>query len=858
MRSPLNYREQTDEILVALTLTRDESAFEELVKRHQRAALLVAQNVTRNLYTAEDAVQDAFLCAWQRLDTLKDPARFGAWVCRIAKYRAINLAKRYRDYIPFDEVENYIEDAREDLSGYYDDKLETEILRGCVERLSEKIGTVIRLHYFEGLSISDIAKRTRLAEGTVKSRLAAGREQIRKELGYMDKNNANETLVEAVMRRVEEFKQWRLKNSKKGFEEDYKDVLAQVEGLPDSEKKFYAMADVLRLGYWYLSGDKTDEMREKLREAAIKGNNKDVLATCFYYDVDKYSGQERVEYVYQTLIPELLRYGLDKEVAYHHYWLGNDHFDRKEYDNARKEFNLAIETGAENPLYVALARSTLGVMDGLGEALADRTGYFIHTTSEELVRMGDKLIYNAEPGFSRGHMLDVPDYVNHSDAPLFYASRTDSLVFDESMKPGDSVTDSTGNVTLTCVSNEATVETPAGIFRNCVEMHTSEPLDWRPAPIFVAWYKRNIGLVAFGWKQPDGEVFGRTVLTAFHIEGGLGYIPMAAGNRWEYHTEGCEHEQVNRVEVTAVEGDKSYLSYCFYIKGNPFDENSWKANMLYARENYCTEKGNDHDWELVDISAYHARAAELASTPWEKKMTEVSRTVMERIFAGDLTLHPEAKQHGIWNFFVMEKVREEKGVITLYDDRVFSFEWKDGEYPRDWSVLHNFIYDIMESSMGGIWNPAWLDYADRDEKFIYRRPCRTNDYPEFIGEAIVKTGATVETRAGKFENCLHICTFSDTYEHGGRSYQCHKKDYYFADGIGLVRVKTYGGADPVYDLVAYEGTGEGYMPVREGLTRHYEYVGDEARIHAGVIYHYLKDDNGNLCVLSDQIGMIDV
>ena len=185
MRSPLNYREQTDEILVALTLMRDESAFEELVKRHQRAALLVAQNVTRNLYTAEDAVQDAFLCAWQRLDTLKDPARFGAWVCRIAKYRAINLAKRYRDYIPFDEVENYIEDAREDLSGYYDDKLETEILRGCVERLSEKIGTVIRLRYFEGLSISDIAKRTRLAEGTVKSRLAAGREQIRKELGYM-------------------------------------------------------------------------------------------------------------------------------------------------------------------------------------------------------------------------------------------------------------------------------------------------------------------------------------------------------------------------------------------------------------------------------------------------------------------------------------------------------------------------------------------------------------------------------------------------------------------------------------------------------------------------------------------------
>lgn len=211
MRQILNYREMTDEMLVLLTLSRDEAAFEELVIRHRKAALLIAGKVTKNLYTAEDAVQDAFLTAWQRLDTLREPAKFGPWVCRIARFRAINLAQRYRDYIPFDEVENYLEDPAEDISAYYDDRLETELLRACVEKLSEKIGTVIRLHYFEGLSVSEIAAKIRLKEGTVKSRLSAGREQIRKELGYMDQNNANETLVEAIMHRVEEFKEWRLK-----------------------------------------------------------------------------------------------------------------------------------------------------------------------------------------------------------------------------------------------------------------------------------------------------------------------------------------------------------------------------------------------------------------------------------------------------------------------------------------------------------------------------------------------------------------------------------------------------------------------------------------------------------------------
>ena len=138
MRSPLNYREQTDEMLVLLTLARDESSFEELVIRHRKAALLIAQQVTRNLFTAEDAVQDAFLTAWQRLDTLRDPSKFGPWVCRIARYRAINLAQRYRDYVPFEEVENHLEDPAENIAGYYDDRCEIELLHACVEKLYPK------------------------------------------------------------------------------------------------------------------------------------------------------------------------------------------------------------------------------------------------------------------------------------------------------------------------------------------------------------------------------------------------------------------------------------------------------------------------------------------------------------------------------------------------------------------------------------------------------------------------------------------------------------------------------------------------------------------------------------------------
>ncbi len=849
------YREQTDATLVALTLMRDEAAFEVLVIRHRKAALLVAHTVTRNTYTAEDAVQDAFLCAWQRLDTLKSPEKFGQWVCRIAKHRAINLAKRYRDYIPFDEVENYVEDMVEDVTGYYNERFEAQLLRDCVERLSEKIRAVIRLYYFEGLSVSDIAIRMKLAEGTVKSRLSAGRDMIRKELGYMDKNNANETLVEAVMRRVEEFKEWRLRNTKEGFKEDYTDILSKVEELPDSEKKFYAMADVLRLGYWYLSDGKTEEMRARLKEAAVKGHNKEVLSMCIGFDTDKYSGREKVEYVYNTVIPELMEYGITEGVSYQHYWLGYEYYEMKDFDNARKEFELAIETGAENPLYTALAKSSLGILEGLGDLLRSNTTFQMNTTSEELARKGSKLYYSSQPGFCRGS-LDLPDYVYHAYAPLYYASRTDSLVFDEAMEVGEQVTDSEGRITLTCASTDASVSTPCGEFHGCVEMHThyTHKPEYVPAPIFVAWYKRNIGLVAFGWKQPEGEVFGKTALSSFTVKGGLGYIPMCEGNTWCYATEGVEYEQVNRVEVTAVAGDKSYLSYCCYVKGNPFDERSWKDNMLYARNNYI--EGN----VAVDVSAYHDRAEALAVTPWEKLMVKVSKNVMGRIYHGDPDADATYPQKGCWNFFEQAALREEGGRVTYYDDRKYSFEGKDMSDGRAQPLLHNFIYWILQENLGGLWDDAWLTYADKEAEFEHHRPATGNEGEEFVGYAGIRRGVTVETTLGTFENCLHLRTRTNHKDAPGYAYASSDKDYYFAPGIGLVRIVTYITSYEdfrIYDLTAYEGVGEGYMPIREGMERHYTYVNGTPDVHGGASYYYIRNNDGELVLLADQVGMLD-
>ena len=89
------YSEKTDPTLVDLTLLGNSAAFEELVNRHQKKALGTAYKVTSNIWSAEDAAQDAFVSAWTHLSALEDKSRFGAWVCAITKNHACRIVKRY-------------------------------------------------------------------------------------------------------------------------------------------------------------------------------------------------------------------------------------------------------------------------------------------------------------------------------------------------------------------------------------------------------------------------------------------------------------------------------------------------------------------------------------------------------------------------------------------------------------------------------------------------------------------------------------------------------------------------------------------------------------------------------------------
>ena len=152
-------KNESDKNLVMLTLAGEQSAYEVLVTRYQRAVISSAMTVTGTQFMAEDAAQDAFVTAWMKLNTLQEPEKYASWVCRIAKNCALNMVCRYRSYIPLDVVDNLgiTDEGTENPAELCELSEERDEVNKSIGMLSERVRQIIRLHYFDGLSIAEIA-----------------------------------------------------------------------------------------------------------------------------------------------------------------------------------------------------------------------------------------------------------------------------------------------------------------------------------------------------------------------------------------------------------------------------------------------------------------------------------------------------------------------------------------------------------------------------------------------------------------------------------------------------------------------------------------------------------------------------
>ena len=198
--------EQTDASLVGAVLAGDTEPFCALVRRYQDHVYGVALGVLADFHLALDAAQEAFLCAYCDLPKLKDPDRFGAWLCGIARNTAFEIRRNWlrQEALARKAAERVgAPDPAASSQQLAAENEERTLVQQALLNVKEKDREALTLYYADGLNYSEICGFLSISKGTLKGRLQRGRAALRKELNMVEQACKDNAPDEAFARSLE-------------------------------------------------------------------------------------------------------------------------------------------------------------------------------------------------------------------------------------------------------------------------------------------------------------------------------------------------------------------------------------------------------------------------------------------------------------------------------------------------------------------------------------------------------------------------------------------------------------------------------------------------------------------------------
>ena len=172
----------------------DKNAFEQLYRLTERQVYFTCLKLLANEQDAKDAMQDAYLNAMRKLDTLEDGAKFPQWICRIA----VNRCREFFRKTTNDSLDEQLEQGTEFKDDesfipeeYVTDEAKRKVIMDIItSELSDVQRQVIIMYYYDEMSLEEIAQVMQCPVKTVSSRLCSAREKIRNAvLAYENKHD---------------------------------------------------------------------------------------------------------------------------------------------------------------------------------------------------------------------------------------------------------------------------------------------------------------------------------------------------------------------------------------------------------------------------------------------------------------------------------------------------------------------------------------------------------------------------------------------------------------------------------------------------------------------------------------------
>jgi RNA polymerase sigma-70 factor (ECF subfamily) len=170
----------------------DGSAFERIMRRHNRLLFRTARSILKSDAEAEDALQESYLRAWRGLGGFRSDARLSTWLVRIVINEALGrLRRRGAAVLTMDALADPEGPSMEDvMEGNPDDRPDRTAMRSelrqameaRIDALPEAFRTVFMLRAVEELSVEEVSAVLDLPQATVRTRFFRARGLLREAL----------------------------------------------------------------------------------------------------------------------------------------------------------------------------------------------------------------------------------------------------------------------------------------------------------------------------------------------------------------------------------------------------------------------------------------------------------------------------------------------------------------------------------------------------------------------------------------------------------------------------------------------------------------------------------------------------
>jgi RNA polymerase sigma-70 factor (ECF subfamily) len=180
----LSTTNQNIEQLLVLCSSGNQRAQLEIYNRYYKAMYNTAYRIVKDSYKAEDVMQESFLTAFTKLNTLKDSNVFGAWLKRIVVNNSIadyNKTAKNKD-VALDDVMYKMEDTSQGIVTEDLTNVKAKLVVKKIETLKPNYNLGLTLHLIEGYDYEEVSKIMNISYANCRTLISRAKESLRQKL----------------------------------------------------------------------------------------------------------------------------------------------------------------------------------------------------------------------------------------------------------------------------------------------------------------------------------------------------------------------------------------------------------------------------------------------------------------------------------------------------------------------------------------------------------------------------------------------------------------------------------------------------------------------------------------------------